>query len=627
MKIKKNNWLTFSIITAVLIVLLDVGEHSHYAGFTINDLDSLLAVLSVMGLVFIVYWLLYVFIVMPVLRFSKLDSTNYDIGLTIFMLVLQTFYVLHRHVKFGHFSLDLRLPALVIAAFIVALSLSAVVVYLLKNIRQNTFKKYLTRIGLLMSIVSVIVMSTFAFVNTSKSSYTKIAKTMEKPTSGPEYVVFILIDTLRADTLSCINPDSRPTPNIDALAKDGILFNNARSTSPWTTPSVASILTGLSPLVHRVMTVESQLPDNLTTIAEYFSQHNYHTAGFSQNPMLVGKNFEKGFSIFKHQSQSSKRIPLHNILMKLFSKKLKKAGMTKHSNNWATKHGIKWLDNNIDNHSFLYVHYMDPHHPYSPGNDFLPNEEPPEKIGKSFSDFMKIRKGQLILNKTEKAWVQKLYEAETVCIDKNVGAILDYLKRKGIYDETLIVLTSDHGEEFWEHGNIEHGHSLYTEQLHIPLIIKKPFQTVGKVIDTRVKINSITPTVLDICNIQYNSKSMTAISLAPVILKEKPAIPTNVVATGLLYYDNLISAEFDDFKYIEHLANNRQELYNLKDDPEELYNIAKYHDDIIERAKEIIAENHKITMEMRNYYNLKDAETTEMDKGTLEMLRSLGYVE
>jgi arylsulfatase A-like enzyme len=620
---EKNKWLTFSLIAAVLIVLLDIAELIRYSSFSINDINQVSSVAGDMACVFVIYWLLCTCILMPILRISKLDPTNFDVGLAVFLVVSHAFYLIHSHVKFGHYLSDLRLPALTMASFIIALIISIFLANLLKKTRQNTWKKYLQRIGLCMGAVLIIATLTNELVTNLKHPSVAPDKPTVRLANAPKHVIVIVIDTLRADAISCINKDTRTTPNIDALASDGVLFNNARSTSPWTTPSVSSILTGLSPLVHRALTTSSKLPNECNTIAEYFDQQNYQTAGFAQNPMLVGRNLEQGFDLFKHQSKSCKYLPLQKLLMKHLLNISKKGSKS----SWATKQAIEWLDNNSQHHGFLYIHYLDPHIPYAPSKDCLPKGNIPKRIGKTFSNYKSVRTGLLVLTQSEKTWVNELYKAEAADVDKNIGTIINYLKNKGIYDQALIVLVSDHGEEFWEHENLDHGHTLYNELLHVPLIIKMPSQAIKKTIDSRIDISSITPTVLDICNIEYNPKGMSAPSLAPDITKGTMIAPKNIVSTGLAYYENRIAAEFGDFKYIEHLENGKQELYNLKDDPYELVNIAKDHPNIINRAKNIITTNNEKSQALRKHYNLNDVETADLDKKTLEMLRSLGYIE
>lgn len=620
----RNKWLTFSVITAVLITLLDIAELSHKTNILIYGIHSIsTGIAGSIAFAFIIYWLLCTCVLMPIVRFSRLNPNGLDIGLAVFLVIAHIFYIIHRHIKFGHILSDMRLAALVIAAVTISLVISAIVINLLKHGQQKTWTKHLQKLGLYMSFIFLFVILVISFISDYDRSSTTQAKQAVQLPGAPKHVILIVIDTLRADAISSINSNTMSTPNIDALADDGILFNNALSTSPWTTPSVASILTGLSPLAHRTMTVKSKLPDECFTITEYFDQQNYQTAGFAQNAMLINKNFEQGFDIFKHQ-KFSKVLFLHQKLLWKFRKN-KDEIFTRPK--WITDQAIEWLDDNIKQHTFLYIHYLDPHHPYRPIDRYLPKGNVPKKIGESFSSFRSVRSGHLVLTQPEKIWVNSLYKAELANVDDNIGTIINHLKNKGIYDKALIVLTSDHGEEFWEHDNIEHGHTLYNELLHVPLIIKMPSQTSKRIIDSKVTINSIVPTVLDICNIEYEPKAFSAPSLAPAIINDKKIPPINIVSTGLLYYENRIAAEFDDFKYIEHLDDGTQELYNLKDDPHELINIAKDNGDIINIAKKIIAEDQKKANELRQEYNLKEPQTVDIDEKTLEMLRGLGYVQ
>ncbi|MCF7955489.1 MAG: sulfatase [Phycisphaerae bacterium] len=620
----KNKWLSFSVITAVFITLLDIGELFHKTGFGKYGVGEIsLEMIVIMALAFVVYWLLRLCVLMPFVRFSKVDSTNLDVGLFAFLAISHVFYIIHRHLEFGNLLSDMRLVALIIAVLIISLVMSVLIVKRLKRIQQKKWPKYLQRLSFIMSLMFIIVVAVVSFLTNYDPPVEKPVKQAVRLPGAPKHVIFIVIDTLRADAISCINPDTMATPNIDALAGDGVLFNNARSTSPWTVPSVASLLTGVSPLAHRTMTIKSQLPDECVTIAEYFDQQNYQTAAFYQNTNLNNRNFEQGFDTFKFHVLP-KDFFLHQRLLKFLAGKTETIKRPK----WATDQAIGWLDKNIDRHGFLYVHYIDPHSPYTPKDEYLPKGDVPKRVGKTFKieNFLSTRTGFLVLTQSEKSWVRKLYEAEVANIDENIGRIINDLKAKGIYDQSLIVLTSDHGDEFWEHGSVEHGHTLYNELLHVPMIIKMPSQSVKRVVDSRVKINSITPTVLDICNIKYDPKSISAPSLAAAITNDEKVTPVNIVATGLLYYENRIAVEFDDYKYIERLDNGRQELYNIKDDPEELINIAKDNTEIISIAKKIIADEQERAKALRQENNFKDPQSVEMNKEELERLKSLGYL-
>jgi arylsulfatase A-like enzyme len=192
----------------------------------------------------------------------------------------------------------------------------------------------------------------------------------------------------------------------------------------------------------------------------------------------------------------------------------------------------------------------------------------------------------------------------------------------------LIILTSDHGEEFWEHGGYEHGHTLYNELLWVPLIIKLPQSASKGQISTAVSTQSIMPTVLDVCGIDYDSKYLSAESLSSLWRHNPNAFQRPMISTGVLYYEDRESVIFDGLKYIRSLLTNREELfYDLTRIPQEQISTLSSSPDKVQRARNTLREHNQASAKLRDHYGVTDGEEIKFDKEIARQLKSLGYIQ
>ncbi len=290
------------------------------------------------------------------------------------------------------------------------------------------------------------------------------------PPAGAPNVVLIMVDTLRADHLSCYGSTTVKTPHIDALAADGLRWTNAFAQASWTRPSVATILTGLYPSSHGAVHKADRLPDRVDTLAEVLGRAGYHTVGFADNANVSQAfNFQQGFDEYHYlapdfffaASEPAAQLALYSGLRLVRERFLAHYVDVHHYYQPAevvTAEVRRWLDRGArDEPFFLFAHYMDPHDPYfahpfnGEGYARVAHPNPPPALAER---------------------LHHLYEGEVAYLDEHLGVLFDDLKRRGLYDRTLVVLTADHGEEFREHGGWWHGTTLYDEQIHVPLIVK-----------------------------------------------------------------------------------------------------------------------------------------------------------
>ncbi|MCI0416180.1 sulfatase-like hydrolase/transferase [bacterium] len=437
------------------------------------------------------------------------------------------------------------------------------------------------------------------------------------------HVMLITIDTLRADTLAAYGGTGISTTEMDQLASGSTVFSSTYAVSPWTLPSAASLLTGHSPLTHQALERESRLPENLPTLAEYMQNAGYKTEAIGDNVYLARNNFSKGFDEFNIYPKSTDRTLGTFLLNFLFPRTFRPEAQTSDLTDMA----IDWLKGHHSDPFFLWLHYFDPHIPYSPPASYLPTDVD-SNIANRFDRLTHIRAGHLFPSSEEKKWIQSLYLAEVRYVDDQIGKIVNEMKELGIYDETLLILTSDHGEEFWEHGGFEHGHSHFEELLRVPLIVKLPGSKLrGVRIDTVVSGESVTPTILDLCGIPYHDEYLSRRSLFQQLSGEHPASQWNsdpIIVAGTLYYEPRISVIFNGLKYTRLLVSGNEQTFNLREDPHERQTT---HDrSVLETARQLLSEKSETADRIRQRLGLKK-ETTPLNEETEKQLKALGYLQ
>jgi choline-sulfatase len=277
--------------------------------------------------------------------------------------------------------------------------------------------------------------------------------------AAPANLLLIVIDCLRADTVSAYGYERPTTPNLDALAREGTVFRNAFAQASWTRPSLPSILTGLYPSEHGLLDLGDDdahhaqaLDDGIDTAAERLAARGYATAMFGEQHKLAPRfGLGQGFQVWHHRSGGAPNI----------NKKL---------GEWAGGLGGKPF--------FGYLHYLEAHWPYCPPRELRGTFD----RGGSELDFCadwrglrdQMNAGTKTLDEAERRAMRARYDEEVLALDAEIGKLFADLRARGLWDNTLIVVTADHGEEFFEHGGYFHGQSLHDELVHVPLIVKPP---------------------------------------------------------------------------------------------------------------------------------------------------------
>jgi arylsulfatase A-like enzyme len=383
----------------------------------------------------------------------------------------------------------------------------------------------------------------------------------------PLNVVLVGIDTLRPDHLHCYGYDRETSPNIDEFAARGVLFENTMSQAPWTAPSFATILTSLYPSQHGSMDVGSRIRTTVPTLATMLKERGYATGAVINAPALKPEfGLNRGFDSYD-------MTPLDGRI-----------------GDGTTRDALAWIDANKDGPFFMFVHYFDPHLPYAPppGYDdlFHPGYKGPIKNPFDMDQFTRTRERlfEEMKNLSADDWAEiiDLYDGEIVYVDKAFGDLMTGLRERGLLDKTVVIVLSDHGEEFFEHGGFEHGHTLYNELIRVPLIISAPgIAREGARVKNQVRLLDVTPTVFDLLGFDA-MPYFEGVSLVPYLTGE------GTVANGAdkLLPSYMAFAEAIRLgperkaltslpnKLIYNVITTGSEFYNLEDDPGESRNLA-----------------------------------------------------
>jgi arylsulfatase A-like enzyme len=220
-----------------------------------------------------------------------------------------------------------------------------------------------------------------------------------------------------------------------------------------------------------------------------------------------------------------------------------------------------------------------------------------------------------------------LYGAEIQFVDENVGELLEEMKKLHIFEESLIVFVSDHGEEFWEHGAGHHGHTLYQELLHVPLLIRLPNAVVSRRIRSYVPVQAVLPTVLELCGMETPAEDGWSLPLTALLKKDSVDVYREpIVSAGTLEGEPRRSVVLEGLKYIVGLVSEREEVYDVEKDPEERINVFHEHPEFVKKARSVLADHERFADVLRKSYGLDSEGNPPPSAEMLRRLKSMGYI-
>ncbi|MHC4912460.1 MAG: sulfatase-like hydrolase/transferase [Planctomycetota bacterium] len=394
----------------------------------------------------------------------------------------------------------------------------------------------------------------------------------------PRRVILISIDTCRADYLSCYGFGRKTTPNIDAIAEEGILFKNAIAPIPLTLPAHCSMLTGTYPLYHGVHdNLGNILAEFNTTIAEILRTSGYSTAAIVSS-FVLDKKFgtHQGFDTYNDT----------------FVQPIGPQDSLQRRGEEASRFACSYLEQHTDVPFFLFLHYFDPH------DDYIP----PEPFASEYAD--------------------NLYAGEIAYTDHCIAQVIDKLKSLDLYDSSLIIIVGDHGEALGDHGEAYHGYYIYQPTVRVPFIVRPPECRKPKAVDNIVSLVDVVPTILAYLGIEVpphvQGEDLSAFSAGKTPVKNNRYVYCESLE-GTKYGCNPLLGLVDErFKYIE---TTRPELYDLTQDPLEENNLVRKEE---KRARLM---QGRLQEMMTQLLDVQSADArTELDEQTRTRLESLGYV-
>lgn len=628
------NAITAAMALAVAISFLDVLMLTIRGMASIPDFKAFLEISGASSLLIsLVHIAIWMVVLMPMSKRFNLDRFRLSIANAAFIITAYLLYSFHRELELNTFPADLRIGFIVAGICLVSLLAGKVAYSIIGPIirRQKPV--------VMLSRFLVRALSVLAVLLICGCCISVAIEQLQPPSVNPlthnnhkvKRVIMIVVDTLRADSLGCYdNTRGNRTPNIDRLAAQSTVFSNAYVSSAWTLPSMASIFTGLPVAVHMTRERDSILPDEVTTVTEILAEDGYQTCAIVGNAALSRKRrLWRGFGDrYLCSDSGARKLLIGEKLLKTIVPSRRPRGNSTES---LTELAKDCVEINRDRDMFLWLHYKDPHFPYTPPEKFLPlGQEPPKRIGKAWEEPLDVfLSGFFDPTLKERNWMRVLYDGEVSHVDEYIGRFLEYLKKLELYEDSLIILTSDHGEEFWEHDGVGHAHSQYNELIHVPLIIKLPGSNDGKIIAKAVSLESLAPTILQQCEITLQDRIFTAKPLdfqrrTGGIKQDKP-----IISEGQVLYEDRIAVIFDNlkYKYIRKLLTGDEELYDLSTDPGETTNIAHTHKDKVKQANVLLEQHRLSSEEIKQQLQLENGNTEALDRETIERLKSLGYIQ
>jgi len=421
---------------------------------------------------------------------------------------------------------------------------------------------------------------------------------------GPN-LILISIDTLRADRLGCYGYPRPTSPFLDREAQHGVLFEDATATSSWTYPSHASLFTGLYPSRNGATELKQRLRPEVPSLAEWLGARGWQADGVVSSTLFLGYGLERGFAELEHVEPGGPEPSA------------------------VTDRAMEWLRGRDRTRPFfLLVHYLDPHSDYSS----LPEHEAPFRepytgpaTGTSEQLFQHVR-GFLRFDAADARHLSNLYDAGVRQQDAELERLFAFLEEAGLREDTVIVLTSDHGEEFLEHGGVMHGLAQYEESVRVPLVLWGPGVPAGVRVPAPVSLVDVMPTVLELLD-QPLPPDLDGISLCPLwaqggvaveraLFVEADMDPPGPTARTMVPGDDL-AVRRGRYKLVLDPRTDTARLFDLARDPREQSDVAADHPDLVAALRAELARFRARKIE--------SGPAVPLDEEDLRRLQGLGY--
>jgi arylsulfatase A-like enzyme len=449
-------------------------------------------------------------------------------------------------------------------------------------------------------------------------------------------VIVIVIDATRADHLPMYGYSRQTAPNLAAFARQGTVFARAYTQGTSTRPSIATLFSSMYPAVHQVNYERDFLSDGFTLLPEALRDAGYATFAVSSNANVSPTfGYAQGFEEFRvWKTESALRLTLLGRVAEdllggpRLARLLGERADIVPTADVITDIALDWVAQHPQRPFFLYVHYIDPHYPYRPpapwNTAFDHRKDAPRRAGGVDPAG--------IVPPERRDWTARTldqYDGEILFADHHVGRFLKELEGRGALDNTLVIVTADHGEEFYDHGDIGHGRTAYEEVLRVPLLMRWPGRVpAGATYDGLVGHVDLMPTILGLAGVQVPA-GLQGANLAPQIAGGTPAPPGRRLFTQVVNDASRLDAVHDErHKVIRHVRGTHQgteEVYDLARDPRERTNLNPQAPPEVASLRNLLDAVTRAMAEKASLIRPEQAKT--LDKDTERALRSLGYIK
>ncbi|MEM7583437.1 MAG: sulfatase [Acidobacteriota bacterium] len=461
------------------------------------------------------------------------------------------------------------------------------------------------------------------------------ATTPPEPSAPPKRpnVLLIVVDTLRADHLGFLGYERSTSPHLDRFAADAITFKQAIAHAPWTSPSIGALLTSQYPgaLGFADSKEPARVDDDVLFLAEILRQHDYPTTAIISHTYLGTRiGFQQGFDRFDEDNALG---PNHVSSVSVTDKAIAFLDETASS---ASSSEPSESSNPADPEPpaaadppfFLFLHYFDPHFAYRrhEGFDFYPDYQGDVRSGEPYGSLLERAREESISD-DDLTFIRALYDSEIRFTDLHLGRLLDELKRRGLYDDALILFTADHGEAFLDRKDrwIGHGKTLFQELIHVPLLIKLPGGAGGgTVVDTPVGLIDVLPSTLELLDIPFPEAHRFEGRTLPLSDREALlSLPPAPVFSETLARNRWLQSIIEGrWKLIFNRKTAKPRLFDLEADPLETTNLASHEPETLRRLSSALRAWSERIDERRGQAGAPATFSPEEQ----ERLRALGYL-
>jgi arylsulfatase A-like enzyme len=628
----------YSAVIGIVVSVVDMVYHVSRGYFIVNSfLSSLdyLAVNAVANAALCLFLATVIYVPIVIISFvgrkEEPASGSHLARITWFVFFSAFYFILSLNVNIdylpGTYSAESLIGNLVLVALFFALAIFS-------TIKSPRFFGFVLRKGFY--IPSAVVAVPLVIIFLGFLAFYSGGKIQENPRIEGPNVIIITIDALRQDRVGAYGLGYVETPNLDGFAAKSVRFEEACTPAPWTIPSMYSMNSSRYPSVHGV-DLYHRGSEKIIMLAQVLKSHGYRTEGYVANNLLYSeRGFGRGFDVYVEQGDIGALVPVKLTAFYRFmcrfrnvaSKLLGKPGPD--TTKWLTDRLVsaftRYGESNRRRPLFLWAHYLDPHHPLTPPREYIHGE--PELIERALDRTYYYVKINETFEGNERELYVPLYEAEVRYVDDELERVFKAMEEAGIFDDSLIIITADHGEEFNEHGRYGHCWTHYDEVMSIPMMIYAPDVEPG-VSGYPASLMDIMPTVLDYVG-AYEPPGMSGESLIPAM---ETAAGGEVPDTGKYIY-------LDQTAYNPYMKSVRLWPYTLTRDGEKEYSYVMIDNSIHEGPDDIVQDpDSELFDRMRTaldrWAELTAAETEAvgdrieigLDEEQKERLKNLGYLD